>query len=152
VDHRSDIFSFGCVLYEMLSGRRAFGADSGADAKAAILKEEPPEISPTDPSLSPRLDRIVRHCLEKNPDRRFQSAPDLAFDLAGLPGSSAGASPAVVANRRRWVWPAAVAAALALAAAGVFGARHLGVTAPPTFVQKTFQDQAIFNARYAPDG
>jgi len=152
VDHRSDIFSFGCVLYEMLSGRRAFAASSAADAKAAILKEEPPETVPTDPVLSSPLERIVRHCLEKNPDHRFQSASDLAFDLAGLSGSSAGASAAQGHHLRRWARSAALAAAAAaLLAVGIFGARHRGPVAPASFVQKTFQDQEIFNARYAPD-
>src|SRR6202021_2126735 len=73
-DPRSDIFAFGAILYEMLSGKRAFHGDSAADTMSAILKEEPPELSETNRNVSPALERIVRHCLEKNPAERFQSA------------------------------------------------------------------------------
>ena len=85
-DHRSDIFSFGAVLYEMLGGKRAFTGDSSVETMTAILKSEPPEISP-EAKIPPGLDRIVRHCLEKNPDDRFQSARDLTFALGALSGS-----------------------------------------------------------------
>jgi serine/threonine protein kinase len=80
-DARSDIFSFGAVLYEMLSGRRAFHGDSAADTMSAILREEPPDLSSTNRLVAPAIDRIVRHCLEKNPEARFHSAHDLAFQL-----------------------------------------------------------------------
>lgn len=86
VDHRSDIFSFGAVLYEMLSGRRAFHGDSAIETLNAILKEEPPELSSTNSNIAPALERVVWHCLEKNPDRRFQSATDVAFALESLSG------------------------------------------------------------------
>jgi serine/threonine protein kinase len=86
VDHRSDIFSFGAVLYEMLSGRRAFHGDSAIETLNAILKEEPPELSSTNSNIAPALERVVWHCLEKNPDRRFQSASDVAFALESLSG------------------------------------------------------------------
>src|SRR5687767_10903066 len=82
VDHRSDIFSFGTILYEMLSGRRAFKRDTSAETMAAILRDEPPELSESGRNISPALDRIVQHCLEKDRDRRFQSARDIAFNLA----------------------------------------------------------------------
>ena len=85
-DVRSDIFSFGAILYEMLSGTRAFHGDSAADTMSAILREDPPELSLTNQNLPPGLERIVRHCLEKNPEQRFQSARDLAFDLESLSG------------------------------------------------------------------
>src|SRR5216683_5959888 len=71
VDHRSDIFSFGAILYEMLSGRRAFHGESAAETMSAILKEDPPDLSETNQSISPALERVVRHCLEKNPGERF---------------------------------------------------------------------------------
>src|SRR6266536_1522292 len=87
-DARSDIFAFGAILYEMLSGNRAFRGDSAADTMSAILKEDPPDLSITNQSISPGLERIVHHCLEKNPERRFQSAHDLAFDLEALSGTS----------------------------------------------------------------
>jgi serine/threonine protein kinase/tetratricopeptide (TPR) repeat protein len=88
-DARSDIFSFGAILYEMLSGWRAFRGDSAADTMSAILKEEPPELSLTGHNVSTGLERIVRHCLEKNPEQRFHSAHDLAFNLKALPEISA---------------------------------------------------------------
>src|SRR5437870_7274336 len=87
VDHRSDIFSFGAILYEMLSGRRAFHGESAADMMSAILKEDPPELSDTNQNVSPALERLVNHCLEKNPESRFHSASDLAFALEALSGS-----------------------------------------------------------------
>jgi eukaryotic-like serine/threonine-protein kinase len=86
-DHRSDIFSFGTVLYEMLSGKRAFAGGSSVETMHAILKVEPPEIDTTAARIPPGLERIVRHCMEKNPADRFQSARDLTFALAALSGS-----------------------------------------------------------------
>ena len=96
VDHRSDIFSFGSVLYEMLTGRRAFRGDSPAETMAAIVQKEPPELSLEGQPLSPALDRLVRHCLEKSPSERFQSARDMAFDLQSVTAASSG--PAAIAT------------------------------------------------------
>src|SRR5207244_2448093 len=87
-DHRSDIFSFGAILYEMLSGNRAFGGDSMAETMSAILREDPPDLSQTNKTVSPALERVVRHCLEKNPAERFHSARDLAFAIESLSGSA----------------------------------------------------------------
>jgi serine/threonine protein kinase len=81
-DHRSDIFAFGCVLYEILSGTRAFRRDTPAESMSAVLKEEPPEFATPD-AVPAALERVVRRCMEKNPERRFQSALDLAFALEG---------------------------------------------------------------------
>src|SRR5262249_48268499 len=94
VDQRSDIFSFGAILYEMLSGRRAFYASSAAETMSAVLKEDPPELSETNQRISPTLERLVHHCLEKNPEERFHSASDLAFALEAISGtpSSSGKS------------------------------------------------------------
>jgi serine/threonine protein kinase/Tol biopolymer transport system component len=86
VDHRTDIFSFGAVLYEMMSGRRAFRGDSAVETLNAILKEEPAEFATTNASIAPTLERVVWHCLEKNPERRFQSATDIAFALESVSG------------------------------------------------------------------
>jgi serine/threonine protein kinase len=83
VDQRSDIFSFGVILYEMITGKRAFQHETMADTMSAILKEEPEEITESNPNISPSLERIVRRCLEKKPDRRFQSTADLGFALDG---------------------------------------------------------------------
>ncbi len=83
-DGRSDIFSFGMILYEMMSGRRAFNGASVADVMSAILKDEPPELGEMNAKVSPALEKIVRRCLEKKPERRFQSASDLGFALEAL--------------------------------------------------------------------
>ena len=86
-DPRSDIFAFGAVLYEMLSGVRAFGRDTMAETMTAVLKDDPPELSDPRHLVSPGMDRIVRRCMEKSPEQRFQSARDLSFALSALSGS-----------------------------------------------------------------
>jgi len=88
VDQRSDIFSFGAILYEMLSGRRAFHGESAAETMSAILKEDPPALSDTNESVSPALERLINRCLEKNSQERFHSASDLAFAIEALSGST----------------------------------------------------------------
>jgi hypothetical protein len=90
-DARTDIFSFGTVLYEMLSGLRAFRRDTAAETMTAVLKDDPPEISQASRVVSPALERIVRRCLEKSPEQRFQSARDLSFALSSLSGTEASA-------------------------------------------------------------
>jgi eukaryotic-like serine/threonine-protein kinase len=106
VDQRSDIFSFGAILYEMLSGRRAFHGESSAETMSAILKEDPPDLSDTNKTVSPALERLVNHCLEKNPEARFHSARDLTFALEALSGSSPGATtetvPVQSVARAKW--------------------------------------------------
>jgi len=87
-DHRSDIFSFGAILYEMLSGKRAFRGESMAETMSAILREDPPDLSETNHAVSPALERVVHHCLEKNPAERFHSARDLAFAIESLSGTA----------------------------------------------------------------
>ncbi|MFY9551392.1 MAG: protein kinase [Thermoanaerobaculia bacterium] len=104
VDGRSDIFSFGTILYEMLSGRHAFKRDSAAETMSAILKEEPPELSESGRSIPPGLDQIVRHCLEKEPQNRFQSASDIAFNLSDASSpvlTSGGRAAAASGDNRR---------------------------------------------------
>ena len=106
VDHRSDIFAFGAILYEMLSGKRAFHGDSAVETMSAILKEDPPELSATNKNIASGLERVVHHCLEKSPEERFQSARDLAFDLQALSGTSgqtlSTTLPVAVFQGRRW--------------------------------------------------
>jgi serine/threonine protein kinase len=84
VDPRTDIFAFGAILFEMLSGRRAFVRETPAETMTAVLKEDPPETSNSSHPISPALDRIVRRCLEKSPEQRFQSAKDLSFALGSF--------------------------------------------------------------------
>ncbi len=118
VDARTDIFSFGAILYEMLSGKRAFRRDTVPETMTAVLKEDPPDIAESSPTVSPSLDRIVRRCLEKNPEQRFQSAKDLSFALASLSGADSSAAAKVVAAgspNRSALWKA-VAIALAVVA------------------------------------
>ena len=123
-DARSDIFSFGAILYEMLSGQRAFHGDSAADAMSAILMKDPPDLSATNKDISPGLERVVRHCLEKSPERRLHSAHDLAFELESLTRAS---GPAVAFETRRSNWLRTllvVTGVLALAAAAFFTGRR----------------------------
>jgi hypothetical protein len=158
-DSRSDIFSFGAIFHEMLSGQRAFHGDSAAETMSAILREEPPDLSVTNQSVSSGLERIVRHCIEKNPEQRFQSSRDLAFDLESLSAGSGMSAAAVPARPGRAFGRArtalAAAALLALgAAAGIFAvARRAERRAPaPTFHRQTFRRGFISSARFAPDG
>ncbi len=83
-DHRTDIFAFGAILYEMVMGQRSFQKDTEADTVSAILNEEPPSISQLSPETPPAMERVIRRCLEKNPEQRFHSASDLAFALEAL--------------------------------------------------------------------
>ena len=155
VDHRSDIFSFGVVLYEMLTGRRAFEGDSAVETMNAILKEDPKPAGNGGPPLPPGLDRIILHCLEKSPDERFQSARDVAFDIEALSGtSSQTAMKAPPASRRSWLRVAAAGLLAAAAGAALFVAGRS--TAPPpqsaVFQPLTFRRGNITFARFAPDG
>ena len=157
VDHRSDVFSFGAILYEMLTGSRAFRGDSAIETMNAILKEDPPEPSQSGRNVPPVLDRIVRHCLEKNPALRFQSVRDLAFDLESLSEVSSPATGVVLPSarpRRRAFLPVAaglVLAALAAAAGYFAGAGAKGPNLP-TYQRLTFRNGSVFVARFAPDG
>ncbi len=159
VDHRSDIFSFGSVLYEMLSGRRAFQADSSVETMNAILREEPPEMSTVKLDVPAGLERVVRHCLEKSPDERYQSARDLAFQLEALSSVSTSTSAvhpgvAVKAPHRQRAWLAAGLILGALALGGAFAAgRQLRPPVPnPVYSQLTYRQGNVFSARFAPDG
>ena len=166
-DHRADIFAFGSILYEMLSGKRAFRGESPADTMSAILKEEPEELSETGRNIPVPLERIVRHCLEKNPARRFQSAGDVAFALEALSDSSVAtrtsAQAAVIApetdagdqgEARRGGLPLIAVAALVVAVAGAGFWLGRGSVKPSLaeYQQITFRTGAMGNARFTPDG
>src|SRR5215813_1409800 len=110
-DYRSDIFSFGAILHEMLTGQRAYRRETMAETMTAILKEEPQELSASNPNINPSLEKIVNRCLEKKPERRFQSTADLGFALDALsaPSSSSGGTltsmaAAAVAETKRSTW------------------------------------------------
>jgi serine/threonine protein kinase len=162
VDQRSDIFSFGAILYEMLSGRRAFHGESPAETMSAILKEDPPELSQTNQNVSPALARFVNRCLEKNPESRFHSASDLAFALELFQGvlrvlrrQSLWATPGLqLRTRERLIWIAAVSLPLIIAIALAFSNFRRAPNASQTvrfFITPT--DQVPFvNAVISPDG
>jgi eukaryotic-like serine/threonine-protein kinase len=154
-DARSDIFALGAILYEMLSGQRAFRGESAGETMAAILKEDPPDLSVTNQNISPGLERIVRHCLEKNPERRFQSASDIAFGLEALSAPGASAPRAVPAPTAQWQKPALLAiAAAAFAAAGLFAGRQIWkspAASVPSFHRLTYRRGFVWSARFSPD-
>jgi len=155
VDCRTDIFSFGAVFYEMLTGVRAFKRDTTAETMTAILHDDPPENPPDGRPLPPALDRIVHHCLEKNPEQRFQSARDLAFDLESITTltTSGGLSAAKVKERKTRSFLLAGAAALvvlaALAGWLLATSRH---STGAQFHQVTYRRGTPGTARFTPDG
>ena len=127
-DARSDIFAFGAVLYEMLSGVRAFRRETTAETMTAVLRDDPPELSDPGRQVSPALERIVRRCLEKNPEQRFQSARDLSFALGALSGTETSGVSRVTAPAPRRVpillWLSIALALAAVAAVTWFVARR----------------------------
>jgi Tol biopolymer transport system component len=136
-DARTDIFAFGAVLFEMLSGQRAFGRDTVAETMTAVLKEDPPELNAPLHPISPALDRIVRRCMEKDPEQRFQSARDLSFALAALSGTDSSTGVRAALNPRKMtplLWIAMPLALLVVAAAAWFFAkRSVPATEPLQF-------------------
>ena len=161
VDHRADIFALGAVLFEMLTGRRAFHRETPAETMTAILREDVPELSSTGRPIPPPLDRIVRRCLEKNPDERMQAARDVAIALEAVSGSDVsgfeGTVTAGTTSRGSWRL-GALGVAVLLAGAGLgFIAATMMTPAPvadepPRFRQLTFRRGEIRSARFAPDG
>ncbi len=157
-DSRSDIFAFGAILYEMISGKRAFHRDSPVETMSAILKDEPPDLAETNRNVSPVLERIVRHCLEKSPAERFQSARDVAFNLEALTDISSSSRSGVQAiqeeqaTRRPWIIPALVAVLVLASWAGIYLLAHRGAVTNPTFHEITFRNGTLWDARFAPDG
>ena len=153
VDGRSDIFSLGAILYEMLSGRRAFRGETDVDTITAVLRETPPEVTRERASVPPAFERIVNHCLEKEPAARFQSARDLAFALQNL-GAEGHA-------RGFWhigTFPVRKVLVGTLAAAALLGCGwlasawiHRGVSAPE-YHRLTFEEGTVYSARFASDG
>ena len=135
-DPRTDIFAFGAVLYEMLSGQRAFRRDTPAETMTAVMKEDPPELSDPGHPLSPALERIVRRCLEKNPEQRFQSARDLSFALSALSGTDASGPVRATAAPRRV--PLLFWLSIGLALAAVSAATWLVARRPPAATRMQF--------------
>jgi serine/threonine protein kinase/Tol biopolymer transport system component len=160
-DARSDIFSLGVVLLELVTGRRPFQKETAAETMTAILREEPAGLS--EAAIPPPLERLIRHCLEKNPGERFRSAQDLSFALEAAGGTSTGSSAAASppggrSNRRRSV-PYAAAGAVALAVAAFFAGRSrhaaaptAGSLAPVSFQQLTDAPGVESYPSLSPDG
>ncbi|HEY0702097.1 MAG TPA: protein kinase [Candidatus Acidoferrales bacterium] len=172
-DQRSDIFSFGAIFYEMLSGKRAFTGNSSVEVMSAILKEEPPPLMEAVRQMPPALDRIVHHCLEKNPAERFQSARDVAFNIASLSDISStsgrttagnaatAAAAAATANSQQQAAAFKNMRAIALVASGVLLAgalamwflwRQRPMPVPATFERITFSSGSVGAARFTADG
>ena len=152
-DHRSDIFSFGAVLYEMLARRRPFEGDSAPEVLTAILKEDPPDLSSGDASLSPALARIVGRCLEKRPEDRFHSARDVAFALEAVSAPWVVAAGDAERRRARWQRPAAaLGGGLLLLSVLAVPAGLFSRQPPPSFVRLTFRRGIVTSARLTADG
>ncbi len=154
VDHRADIFSFGAVLYEMLTGKRAFSGETQVDTMTAVLKEEPPEMTLARQSIPTAFEQIVRHCLEKEPDNRFQSARDLAFALSTVSDVSTSKQIAAFSMRKSRLrkWLPSLAAALLVAAVGVLLGVALRPVSRPEYRRLTFERGTIYSAHFTSDG
>ena len=154
VDHRSDIFSFGAILYEMLSGHRAFHGETEVDTMTAVLREEPAVASLDQAAVPAGYQDILKHCLEKEPEDRFQSAKDLAFALQTLTGASLG-KPSRQRTRLKnagalpWALVAILALGIALLAATTL---LRAPTQQPVYDRLTFEAGTVYAARFASDG
>lgn len=152
IDHRSDIFSVGAILYEMLTGRRAFRGETEVDTITAILREDPPEIDLSQPGVPVPLQQIVRHCLEKEPEKRFQSARDLAFALETLAIASGGRAPISKPPKLQTkILPWAIAGALLIATLLIASRPSPPTTSSLTYRRLTFDEGTLYSARFAPD-
>jgi len=156
-DHRADIFAFGTILYEMLTGKRAFQGASAVETMGAILKDEPPSLAEMIPAIPPGLQRIVHRCLEKDPGQRFRSTPDLGFALESLSAMS-DATPVSARTKTRQSRRARnVAITLSLlgvaflTGVGVLVNGHLAHTTPIRFEDVILRRGQFGQARFAPD-
>jgi eukaryotic-like serine/threonine-protein kinase len=152
-DARADVFAFGVVLYEMLAGRKAFDGRSDAAVIGSILHSTLPEPIPSGTAAAPVVNRVVRHCLEKDPDDRFQSAQDLAFALdsiAKMPAADSAQTPALVRGWRSPAW--LIVGALALTASGALIGMRFDRQVPLSFQQVTWRHGSVLSGRFGPDG
>ncbi len=157
-DARSDIFALGCVLYEMLTGKRAFRKPTAAETMNAILNEDPPAASEITRTIPPALQRVVHRCLEKAPERRFQSASDLAFALDALSQSGSGQTIPVgrTPSHRSVIWAAGVLLLTALAIG--FYLRRSALATRPNASQASMEVRVLtesgkaYRAAATPDG
>ena len=165
IDFRSDQFSFGSIVYEMATGKRAFERTTSAETLTAIIREEPAPVAQLNPRIPSPVRWLVERCLQKDPEDRFGTTKDLARDLADVrdhlseasisstTDNSAAAAAAVRAGRPIWPWLLGAVVLAAAVGIGAFTAgKKSGVTTPPSFRELTFQRGDIFSARFAPDG
>jgi serine/threonine protein kinase len=152
VDHRSDIFSVGAILYEMLTGRRAFRGETEVDTMTAVLCENPPEIHLEEAGVPASFQQIVAHCLEKEPENRFQSARDLAFALDTLADPSGARSSRLrTSPNPSKIVPWTVAALLLIASCFLLANQLRQKTVPPSYQRLTFEEGTVYSARFTPD-
>ncbi|MDQ2979736.1 MAG: protein kinase [Acidobacteriota bacterium] len=164
LDFRSDQFSFGSILYEMATGKRAFERGTTAETLTAIIREEPAPVSQLNPKVPAPIRWLLERCLAKDPEDRFGTTKDLARDLASIrdhlseapmSGEATGQQPAAAARRTRRLWPFLAGAAVLAAVVGLAAyaaGRKEGRVPPPVFRELTFQRGEIHSARFAPDG
>ena len=159
LDFRSDQFSFGSVLYELATGKRAFFGKTKPETLAAIIRDEPQPVASLNPKVPPPLRWIVERCLAKEPKERYASTEDLARDLASVrdhlsEASLSGPTPAAPApgRGRGFLFVALALAFAAVAAAALLAGRQIARRPPPRFQQLTFRRGAVSYARFAPDG
>jgi len=154
VDHRSDIFSFGAIFYEMLTGKRAFAGETQVDTMTAILREDPPEMIRQGADIPPAFEKVVRHCFEKEPENRFQSARDLAFAINTLSDVTTTKQVSVFRDQRTQLrrWVARSTAALLLVGLAVFVGYKLRAGVSPEFHRVTYERGTVYSARFTPDG
>jgi eukaryotic-like serine/threonine-protein kinase len=150
VDHRSDIFSVGGILYEMLTGRRPFRGETEVDTITAVLREEPPEVDLDQARIPMPLRQILLHCLEKEPDNRFQSARDLAFGLETLPDLASRRVRFTAPARRTAFMPWAIASLLLIATLLLAGKLFRQRPESISYHRVTFEQGTLYSARFAP--
>ena len=155
VDHRADIFSFGAIFYEMMAGCRAFRGETEVDTMTAVLREEPASANLEQADIPAAYQEIVRHCLEKEPEERFQSAKDLGFALQTVSGSSpvriARGSDQRRLRNTQLAWALVAVLAVAIAVLTISQLIHVPV-ASPSYKRLSFEAGTIYSARFSPDG
>ena len=152
VDHRSDIFSLGSILYEMLTGRRAFRGETEVDTITAVLREDPPIVYKEQANIPDSFEQIVRHCLEKEPENRFQSARDLAFALETLSNASGHRVSRFAPSRSSATFIAWAIAGICVAATLLLVARQWRrQDLLPSYQRLTFEEGTVYSARFTRD-
>ena len=156
LDHRSDIFSFGAILYELISGKRAFQGETGADTMTAVLLDDPPSLLIENGDLPPALEDIVRRCLEKDPENRFQSTRDLVFALSTNASGTYRASSmrlrgARTSTARKYLPSLLGGIAVVATIAALWLWQAASVTGSPVYRRLSFERGTVFSARFSPD-